>query len=122
LPAGDGSPDTSTGCVGSCLLIGGAGSMLSFEAFRVSSFLFCGSWLIQNIGENDLNELRGRNFTEILFSDKNNIHYGKKAAKEKIKVNDVVVDKMSEYFKVQDKGELYRYMKANKIYNSEEPA
>ncbi len=46
----------------------------------------------------------------------------KKAAKEKIKVNDVVVDKMSEYFKVQDKGDLYRYMKANKIYNSEEPA
>ena len=46
----------------------------------------------------------------------------KKAAKEKIKVNDVVVDKMSEYFKVQDKDDLYRYMKANKIYNSEEPA
>jgi hypothetical protein len=46
----------------------------------------------------------------------------KKAAKEKIKVNDVVVDKMSEYFKVQDKSDLYRYMKANKIYNSEEPA
>lgn len=37
-------------------------------------------------------------------------------------VNDVVVDKMSEYFKVQDKGDLYKYMKANKIYNSEEPA
>ena len=36
----------------------------------------------------------------------------KKAAKEKIKVNDVVVDKMIEYFKVQDKGDLYRYMKA----------
>ena len=97
--------------------------MLSFEAFRVSSFLFCGSWLIQKIGENDLNELRGLNFTEILFSDKNNIHYAKKkAAKEKIKVNDVIVDKMSEYFKVQDKDDLYRYMKANKIYNSEEPA
>ena len=47
---------------------------------------------------------------------------GKKAAEEKIKVNDVVVDKMSEYFKVQDKGDLYKYMKANKIYNSEEPA
>ncbi|GEM_PF-4642949 len=46
----------------------------------------------------------------------------KKAAKEKIKVNDVIVDKMSEYFKVQDKDDLYRYMKANKIYNSEEPA
>jgi hypothetical protein len=61
----------------------GAGSMLSFEAFRVSSFLFCGSWLIQKIGENDLNELRGRSFTEILFSDKNNIHYGKKGGERK---------------------------------------
>ena len=29
---------------------------------------------------------------------------------------------MIEYFKVQDKGDLYRYMKANKIFNSEEPA
>lgn len=48
---------------------------------------------------------------------------GEKTTKEKgVKVNDVVVDKMSEYFKVQDKGELYKYLKANKIYNSEEPA
>ena len=47
---------------------------------------------------------------------------GKKAAKGEIKINDVVVDRMSRYFKVQDKKELYRYIKANKIYNSEEPA
>jgi len=45
---------------------------------------------------------------------------GKKAAEKKIKVNDAVVDRMSKYFKVQDKGALYRYMKANNIYNSED--
>ena len=47
---------------------------------------------------------------------------GKKAAEKKIKVNDAVVDRMSKYFKVQDKRALYRYMKATNIYNSEDPA
>jgi len=58
----------------------------------------------------------------VLFSDKNNINHGKKAAEKKIKVNDAVVDRMSKYFKVQDKRALYRYMKATNIYNSEDPA
>lgn len=48
---------------------------------------------------------------------------GKKDSGDKaMKVNDAVVDKLSEYFKVQDKEEFYKYLKANNIYNSKEPA